>query len=564
MYKKLLIPILIGNLCSFCNETAKTKVTETDAAVEETVAEEINSSSLAVYVTEKNPLAKSTPFELQVISPTQSTGEILNSGSLNVSATLTDEDSDSYMATMKKRLTKLIADDPTKCTLNLDFTPKAKPDCANKTASATPTSKSVVSEFIIFPDNIQEGRLGSEQSDPMAQRVLDDTTGIISATEGDQSCSKTVGEYYVDRTASSINMAQDIVTSLLCVANNDESVTGLPEAGASFDLLTLASGAWGSSTLDIKKAEISNTGTTAAPKYRTIFSAIRTNAQNDQTKIVIDTLNIPDATNKENYSGRFLVYDQRRVDGVTTPTIISTVYAKESSRLKIKVRETGLNFDEEIVNMIDTETGLVDYAKILALDNNSARGPSQAIYDLSTEDGTGSVAYASSPALFSDEVAHAFVISVSKDTDSGVLSGCGLHGHTTSLVDENNNSVDSFSIKGKHCLKNQSITGGQSYGGDLNDNQFASLFAYVQQQCFSLNDSGVWTNVSSKLTWAVAENCGAEDEAYAGRVDLIPLAEGLASITLPNEPAGTGIDFSTTELDYAIELKSDAPPSPGP
>jgi hypothetical protein len=150
-------------------------------------------------------------------------------------------------------------------------------------------------------------------------------------------------------------------------------------------------------------------------------------------------------------------------------------------------------------------------------------------------------------------VSNAFVAKV-EENDLGDLVGCAVYGHSTSVVDGNNQEDDTVSLKGKHCLKNQSIIGGSSFGGELSHEQFASDFPYVQMQCYALSGT-TWSVTESKLRWAVAGNCGVGNSQFTeAEVDLAPLADGLDVVALPSVPTQISETYDPNSEDYLLDF----------
>ncbi|MEZ4743833.1 MAG: hypothetical protein R3B45_15540 [Bdellovibrionota bacterium] len=477
-------------------------------------------------ISEINPLAPVYPYDLQAASPTTATGaEVALPGTLVVN--LLDQDDQSYVAKVENAIAVVTSDSVDDCIPELVLPTTPMLSCYSKTVTEDGVGGTATSTLIKFGD-INPDRIGSEPSDPTAKRVLDDSSGIISAEEEGQPCSAKVAETITAATMASVDHAQQLMASLLCVAKNVAKKEELPGTGEIINLADAANSSWGSD-VDVKAASIARLAEDidGKPSYQSIVSVVRRNSQGDETKLLVDLVNVVD-DQSGNYEGRAFIYDQRRSNGVTTPTVLSLQFKKSTTTVDFVVREAGLNFDVEPSKVQDSSTGLLDFSKLAALNGNNA-SPSLTQFSLNTKTGVGTVASMRSPAISGQEVSN--VIAVTTTVSDNKVTGCGLSGHTKSFADENNNiRSNAVTVSGLYCMKNQSLSGGPSYGNDLNDDQWPN-YEYVQFQCFERGADGL-VITENRLNYAVAEKCGVGDPDFSSHVSLEATSTALEMVEL--------------------------------
>ncbi len=515
-----------------------------DKDEESTEEDETSASTLDIASIADNSLASAIPLEVQVASPTTSDGSEIEYSADTLKINLvagSKTGNESYVEKVSSIFKLLKAADASSCKPYLDFTLPPQPKCYNQLVTKESNPKSTSSDLIIFPDNLREENLGSEPEDGRGFRVLDDTAGMLAELEGNDPCGKAVAEYFIQTSASTVDKAQNLMGSMLC-AGKVKGKQELPAAGKELDLLDVVKEVWQDSSLTIKKALILNEGKEGeTAKYRSVISLIRKDSNGDQQSLLADLQNIPDKANPQNYQGRFLIYDQRRKHGVTTPTMITVNYQKEGNNITFILKESSFNFDIDPKTVVDSK-GMLDFDKIGNLKENNANGI-QAQFELHTLSGNGKAGYMSAPSVMGEEVPNVFIVSVDKD-DSKALKGCALLGNTKGFT-------DTVTLKGKYCMKNQSTTDGPSFGGELPQNGFAD-FGYVQKQCFGLSGSD-WKVSSNNLTWAVAEKCGVGSSNHGGDVDLIPVDQALKEFKLPKLPTTSSISYDSS-VGYKLDM----------
>ena len=136
-------------------------------------------------ILKENPTASVVPVEVNLNSPTQNDGTALDVGSLVIEGASLVSSTSGFAQLVEARLQKIVSGK--NCTPDFEATTVTQPVCYNQVVTADGASGSRTSELIHFPSSLSAQAIdGADPDSPTAQRVLDDTSGIIASLEGDE------------------------------------------------------------------------------------------------------------------------------------------------------------------------------------------------------------------------------------------------------------------------------------------------------------------------------------------------------------------------------------------